>query len=120
MDTPIPGTISILLSGDPPVSAVEESARPREPSLLRAWPNPFARETRLAFDLPVPGRVRISIFDVTGRIVARLEDAAESAGPRSLAWDGRGPGGRPLEAGLYFARLEAPGWTTTHKLVIRR
>ncbi len=64
---------------------------------------------RLTFALATAGRARLAIYDVTGARRRTLADGAFDAGERTLDWDGRDDGGRPLAAGVYFARLEADG-----------
>jgi flagellar hook assembly protein FlgD len=57
--------------------------------------------TTIAYAVGVPGRVRIQIFDVAGRTVRTLADADESAGHRSVVWDGSGDDGTPVGRGIY-------------------
>jgi len=60
-----------------------------------------ARET-LVFNLAEPRTVRISIYDVTGRLVARPVDAMRPAGIQEVNWDRK-----DLPSGIYFYRIEA-------------
>jgi fibronectin-binding autotransporter adhesin len=61
--------------------------------------------------LPEAAGVRISLFDLNGRLVAVPADEALSAGSRSVRWELRDKGGRPLPAGLYFVRADVtPGF----------
>jgi len=71
-------------------------------------PNPSSSATRLEFSLPEAARVDLSVFDASGRRVATLLQGELSAGPRTATWDGRDSYGRPVSAGLYFARLTTP------------
>jgi len=52
--------------------------------------------------------------------VRGLASGAQPAGDHAVAWDLRDEGGRPVDAGLYFAQLEAEGRRFTHKLVAVR
>lgn len=81
-------------------SAVAERPAPDPGLLARAAPNPFRRTTRIAFDLPRPGRTRLDIHDAGGRLVATLLDADRDAGAQSLEWDAAA-----VPAGLYFWRV---------------
>jgi hypothetical protein len=89
---------------------------PLKLALHPAQPNPFTWRTSVHFDLPVGGRVRLEISDVAGRHVRTLVDGTLTPGAHVSEWDGRGDGGG-LRAGIYFARLEAPGGTLRRKLV---
>lgn len=75
----------------------------------RPSPNPFRRATTLELALPRAGRVRLDVFDISGRRVATLADAAFPAGRHAIVWDGRDTAGRPVATGVYFLRLAANG-----------
>ena len=85
-------------------------------ALHPSQPNPFTYRTSVHFDLPVGGRVRLEITDIAGRHVRTLVDGVFAPGAHVSEWDGRGDSGG-LRAGIYFARLEAPGGTLRRKLV---
>lgn len=74
--------------------------RPLAFELLPGQPNPFSESTRLRFTLPHPGHVTISVFDVTGRRMAKILDEAREAGSHFIEY-------RPaqLPRGHYFVRL---------------
>jgi endonuclease I len=83
-------------------------------------PNPFSARTSIRFDLPRRERVALRVYDVTGRAVRTLADGEFAAGSHALDWDGRGEGGAPLQAGLYFCRLEAGAAQATRRMVLAR
>ncbi|MCP4995115.1 MAG: VCBS repeat-containing protein, partial [Gammaproteobacteria bacterium] len=56
------------------VSAVGDNVVPTRTALLAAYPNPFNPSTKLSFELAVPARVRLNIFDAAGRLVTTLVD----------------------------------------------
>ncbi len=79
-------------------------------TLLRApVPNPLAGQSVLSFDLAQGGETRLDVYDTAGRRVASLLHSGLEPGRYSVRWDGRADGGSALQAGLYFARLSAPG-----------
>jgi hypothetical protein len=68
-------------------------------------PNPLSSEARLSFVTTRPGPARVEIFDVQGRIMRKLIDAARlSPGRHAVAID-RGRGDARLDSGIYFYRL---------------
>jgi hypothetical protein len=83
-------------------------------------PNPFSVRTAIRFDLPQRERVTLRIYDVTGRVVRTLAGGEFEAGSHALDWDGRDEGGSPLQAGLYFCRLEAGAAHGTRRMVLAR
>lgn len=85
--------------------------------LRQSTPNPFRRNTTIGFNLNRPGRVSLDIFDLTGRKVATLMDAAMPAGPGSVVWNGTGSGGESVPSGVYFCRLRSGSSERFRKLV---
>ncbi|MEZ5065949.1 MAG: endonuclease [bacterium] len=86
-------------------------------TLDAGWPNPFRESTTFAFSLPAPGDARLAIYDVSGRLVARLLDGPAESGRHELRWTGRNGAGAPVAPGVYFYRLDAGGKTDTRRVV---
>jgi hypothetical protein len=81
-------------------------------------PNPARQHARLGFALPAGARVRLTIVDATGRRVREVANGAYAAGRYAAGWDLADERGRPVAAGLYFARLEAGTASITRRLVV--
>jgi len=86
--------------------------------LLPNVPNPFNPQTEARFELAVAGHARLSIYDVTGRLVATLVDESLGAGPQARIWQGRDDAGRPLPSGAYYLRLETAGRIDHRKVML--
>jgi hypothetical protein len=82
-------------------------------------PNPFNPSTSIVFAAPATGAARLDIFDIAGRRVRTLAGLAR-AGRNEWTWDGTDTRGRPAPSGIYVARLAAPGFTGTHRMVLAR
>jgi hypothetical protein len=112
-DEPLPGAqpatpLSVSLSARLQSAAVGVEPRLPTATLLRApAPNPLAAESVLRFDLAQAGETRLEVFDAAGRRVASLLEAPLEPGRYSIRWNGRGEGGEPMGAGLYFIRLSS-------------
>jgi len=92
----------------PPVSALHQNV-----------PNPFNPTTTIAFDLARAGHVRLEVFDVGGRVVRTLVDAAMPAGRNHrIVWDGLDAAGARASSGVYFYRLVAGDLTATRKMIV--
>jgi hypothetical protein len=91
-----------------------------EVALAAPSPNPAAGSTELAFTLPAEGSATLSVYDVSGRLVARPFAGLASAGPTRVAWDCRDSDGQSLASGVYFAKLEAAGRSDVRKIVVVR
>ena len=98
---------------------------PKETTLLANYPNPFNPETWIPYQLAAPADVKLTIYDMNGRVVRRLEVGYQTAGiyqsrNRALYWDGRSGRGESVASGLYFYTLRAGDFTGTRKMLIRK
>ena len=84
-------------------------------------PNPLTNEGWLTFTTTRPGRVRVSLFDLHGRLIRRVMDERTIASGyhdvRIDAWSDRGA---RLPSGVYFYRVEAPEGVATGRFAIAR
>lgn len=99
---------------------VAPAAAPAALRLLPPSPNPVRAGTALRFALPGAAHVRLALYDVTGARARTLVDEARAAGVHEIRYDGRGDDGRPLAAGVYFARLDAGRTSCTQRVVVVR
>jgi hypothetical protein len=83
-------------------------------------PNPFNPRTAIAFTLPRDCRVRLTVVDARGRLVATILDESRRAGEHRTTWDGLDARGRDAASGVYFARLETDAGTRLRKMVLAR
>jgi TolB protein len=72
------------------------------------------------FAVPAAGTVRLAIYDIQGRLVAKVLDQTLQAGWWTETWDGRDLKGRLVASGGYFAKLEAGGEVQLQKLLVAR
>jgi len=93
---------------------------PGKPSLSACRPNPFRDRTQIAYQLPTAGNVRLEVFDVTGRTVRTLASGHKAAGSYTVNWDARDNRGREVPRGVYFYRLDTPGFRAVRKVVLAR
>jgi subtilisin-like proprotein convertase family protein len=85
--------------------------------LRGAAPNPFNPVTTLSYGVPRDAEVRLSVYNVAGRLVRTLVDGPVEAGYHRVVWDGRDDRGVPTSSGVYFCRMESEGFTGTTKMV---
>ncbi|HYM82330.1 MAG TPA: carboxypeptidase regulatory-like domain-containing protein [Candidatus Limnocylindria bacterium] len=114
-----PPTLDLRLGA---VARTELLHQPLEALLVLrpARPNPFSTNTVISYALPQPGRVRLTIYNVAGRVVKRLLDEEVPGGFAQATWDGTDLHGRQAGAGLYLYRLEFGGQARGGKLLLRR
>ena len=88
--------------------------------LRQNHPNPFNPSTTIEYVLPSACRVFLALYDPAGRLVVRLVDTEQPAGPHAVVWNGRGIGGKQLPSGIYFYRLQAGKLDQTRKMLLLR
>lgn len=88
---------------------------PKEFSLSQNYPNPFNPVTRFEYALPVDARVSLQVFNVLGEAVATVMDEHQSAGYKSVDFDGSA-----LPSGVYFCRLKAGRFLAVKKMLLLR
>ena len=98
---------------------------PDKTALLTNFPNPSNPETWIPYQLAKPAKVTLTIYDIRGVVVRRLELGHQPAGmyinrSRAIHWDGRNEFGEKVATGVYFYTLNAGDFTATRKLLIRK
>jgi uncharacterized repeat protein (TIGR01451 family) len=116
---PVPGNnsdsadITVQTSTGTPALA----SLPTSYTLGLSHPNPFRQATTIPFDLPVSGTARVSIWDVSGRLVRTVVEGEMAAGRYQPRWDGRDDAGRTVASGIYFVRFESGAFADTRKII---
>jgi hypothetical protein len=88
----------------PPAFALEQNS-----------PNPFNPETSITFALAARQQVRLVVYDLLGREVARLLDGPGDAGYHTVHFRANG-----IASGVYIYRLETPEQVLTKKMILLR
>ena len=99
-------------------TGIGDAPQPAGIVLHPAYPNPFNPTTTIEYEIPARARVRLTVFDVSGAVVAKLVDETQSRGRKSVTWNARSSRGTPLASGVYLYRLEAGGEQQTRKMVL--
>jgi len=84
---------------------------PTVTSLSQNYPNPFNANTSISYTLAQAGNVNLSVYDITGRLVAILAEGHQEAGEHSTIWDAL-----EFSSGVYFYKLSTADYTATKKM----
>jgi hypothetical protein len=87
---------------------------------LRVAGNPSSGRVRLVLTLPRAGEARVSLLDVSGRVVRVLSDGWHAAGNHELDWDGMTDRGTAAAPGMYFVSARIEGWGVSKRVVLVR
>lgn len=82
-------------------------------NLAQNYPNPFNPTTTITFDIPRRGRVRLKVYDISGRLVRKLVDEVKSPGSYKTEFDGMN-----LSSGIYFYQVQFDGNITTKRMLL--
>ena len=82
------------------------------------YPNPFNPITTLRYDLPEDAFVRITVYDMLGKVVSNLLNTNQSSGNKSVQWNATNNQGQPVSAGLYLYTIEAGDFRQTKKMIL--
>ncbi len=76
----------------------------------------------IRFGVSGADRIKVKLYDVTGRQIRTLADRAFPAGEHSLTWDGADDSGNQVARGVYFARIEyaTKGQAISGRVVVLR
>jgi outer membrane protein assembly factor BamB len=83
-------------------------------------PNPFTGQTTIRFALRERVRVRLTVYDVTGREVSRLAEDFFEPGRHELIWRGTDDLGRHVPPGVYFVSLRSEDYSAARKVLLVR
>ena len=102
----------LTLAGFTPVTTGVGAEVSRDLRLALVSPNPGRGAAQLRYRLGSPGRLRLEVFDVAGRLVEVLAEGDHAAGEHSATFHGDG-----LPGGLYLARLQVAGETLSQRII---
>jgi hypothetical protein len=83
-------------------------------------PNPFTQISTIRYVVAQQSATRLLILDTAGRVVKTLVQEPRVAGHYSVQWDGTDEAGKEVNAGIYFCRFQAQGFTQTRKVLLVR
>jgi hypothetical protein len=86
---------------------------PLKYSLLQNYPNPFNPMTTIAFELPKPSYVSLTVYDCLGRQIAIVIDGYRIAGHYEERFDASS-----LSSGVYFYRINAGSFLSAKKMLL--
>lgn len=81
--------------------------------LYQNHPNPFNRSTVIGFDLPEDSEVQLTVYDVTGKVVALYELAGNKGYNSAEIF-----ASELTSTGVLYYQLDSKGYTATKKMVV--
>lgn len=82
-------------------------------SLSQNYPNPFNPSTKINYNLPYSGYVKLEIFNVLGIRILQLVSGFQSPGEHNIIFNAAN-----LPSGIYFYKLETNGRSIEKKMIL--
>ena len=109
------------LEGQLPVTTTAEGEElPQDFRLYQNYPNPFNSNTEIRYDLPLPKKVTLTIYNLRGQQVKVLVNEHQNSGYFTVLWDGTDSQGNKVPSGLYLYELKAGYWSLAKKMMLLR
>ncbi|MBN8583489.1 MAG: T9SS type A sorting domain-containing protein [Ignavibacteria bacterium] len=89
------------------------SIEPENFSLSQNYPNPFNPVTNIEFDVPKSSIVKLSVYDVQGKLIETIVNSELSAGTYKADWNASN-----FSSGVYFYKLESDGFIQTKRMIL--
>ena len=101
-----------------PYVEVTQNQIPNTQYQLYNYPNPFNPETRIVFNLPEEGNVKLIIYNIKGQKVKTMLDCYMSPGRSEMIWNGKDDNGKAVGSGVYFYKLQTPSKSYVRKCML--
>lgn len=75
---------------------------PKEYTLMQNYPNPFNPNTVIKYALPFNSEVKLTVYNILGKVVKELVSRSQAAGFHEVNFDGSA-----ISSGVYFYRITA-------------
>lgn len=95
----------------------EGDVMPTTYALQQNYPNPFNPSTTIEYAVPMPGNVKLEVYNIIGARVATLVDEVQDAGTYRIVWDGKDENHNPLATGVYLYRINAGEFNSVKKMM---
>ncbi|MCD4731219.1 MAG: T9SS type A sorting domain-containing protein [Bacteroidales bacterium] len=81
--------------------------------LFQNYPNPFNPATTIDFRLPKSSYVKLSIYDISGRLVETLVNEEKKSGYYTIQWNAE-----KESSGIYLYRIDAGEFSSVKKCIV--
>ena len=80
--------------------------------------NPFAPLATIRYEIPVPDRVSIKVYDMHQRLVRTLINHQHDPGLYTIEWDGTNNNGKSVPSGVYTFRIRSGSYSDMRSILI--
>ena len=102
------------------VDVEDEKIIPDFYTLSPNYPNPFNPETKIEYQLPTNGNIKLLIYNLIGQKIKTLHNGFKAEGFHDILWDGKDEYGKDVSSGIYLCTLQASNYKDSIKLILMR
>lgn len=106
----------VVFSCGEPATSIAERGSDGMVRIVRGQPAVRRGVLRVGYALRRSGHVRVEVFDLLGRPVRLLLDAAQSSGYHSVVWDGTDERGERVRRATYVVVVSTEGGAAQHRV----
>ncbi|MDQ3019894.1 MAG: T9SS type A sorting domain-containing protein [Bacteroidota bacterium] len=105
----------LILYKNNPLASLEiiSSQIPESYNLEQNYPNPFNPSTKINFNLPKASNIKLSVYDIQGKLLKTLVEGELTAGSYSTEWSAS-----DYPSGIYIYRIEADGYNSSKRMML--
>ena len=93
----------------------DKPTKPNEVYLGQNYPNPFNASTTINYTLRNMDHVKLSVFDITGKLVKTLVNQTQNPGSYSVSFDASN-----LASGIYIYKLKSGSFEQSRRMILLR
>ena len=93
--------------------SIDKDKTPNTFYLAQNYPNPFNSTTTIGYYLPVESDVKISIFNLNGKLIERLVTSHKTPGYHTTIWQAKN-----LPTGIYFYKIKTNKFSAVKKCLL--
>ncbi len=109
------GPLTPQVAVDSAQGSIASTDTPGGVTIEQNYPNPFNPSTQIRFSLSKPSHVKLAVYDMLGREVARLADEEMDAGYHSVTWNARN-----VSSGVYIYKLSAGSFVQVKRMILMK
>jgi len=93
---------------------------PAQFAFLPTYPNPFNATTKIGYILNKDINVSLKIYNLLGEEVTTLINALQTAGYKTVTWNGKDSYGYSVSSGIYLCIMKAGNFSKSQKILLIR
>ncbi|HNX03519.1 MAG TPA: T9SS type A sorting domain-containing protein [Candidatus Cloacimonas sp.] len=111
--------LNFLLNLGNPISLISsKELTSMKPFIQGNYPNPFNPSTTICYNVPLQGKVNLTVYNIKGQVVKKLVDEKQLPGNYKIVWNGKDKRDIEVASGIYFVRIEQNNKIHTRKMML--